>query len=63
VVGSEFRDPEKNHPGSRILGVKMHWIPDPEHWLADRRERKRKRVILIMILEFCVHGTFLSKGG
>jgi hypothetical protein len=30
-----IRDPEKIHPGSRILGVKKHRIPgpDPQHWL------------------------------
>jgi hypothetical protein len=27
--GSEIRDPEKIPPGSRILGVKKHRIPDP----------------------------------
>jgi hypothetical protein len=29
--GSEIRDPEKIHPGSRsrIKGVKKHWISDP----------------------------------
>jgi hypothetical protein len=27
--GSEIRDPEKIHPGSRILEVKRHRIPDP----------------------------------
>jgi hypothetical protein len=26
---SRIRDPEKIHPGSRILGVKRHRIPDP----------------------------------
>jgi hypothetical protein len=25
-----IRDPEKIHPGSRILGVKWHRIPDPD---------------------------------
>jgi hypothetical protein len=28
--GSEIRDLEKIHPGSRILGVKKHRIPDPD---------------------------------
>jgi hypothetical protein len=28
--GSEIRDPEKIHPGSRIQGVKKHRIPDLE---------------------------------
>jgi hypothetical protein len=27
--GSEIRDPEKTHSGSRIQGSKMHRIPDP----------------------------------
>jgi hypothetical protein len=30
-----IRDPEKNHLGFRILGVKKHWILDPDlqHWI------------------------------
>jgi hypothetical protein len=29
--GSEIRDPEKTHSGSRIQGSKWHRIPDPQH--------------------------------
>jgi hypothetical protein len=40
--GSEIRDPEKIHPGSRILGVKKHRIPDPDpqHWLFIKIQMK-----------------------
>jgi hypothetical protein len=30
VPGSEIRDPEKTHSGSRIQGSKRHRIPDPD---------------------------------
>jgi hypothetical protein len=34
VLGSEIRDPEKIHSGSRIQGSKRYRIPDPDpqHW-------------------------------
>jgi hypothetical protein len=38
--GSEIRDPEKIHPGSRILGVKKHRIPDPDPQHCSRQNLK-----------------------
>jgi hypothetical protein len=38
-----IRDQEKIHPGSRILGVKKHWIPDPDpqHCIEDNDDKKQ----------------------
>jgi hypothetical protein len=44
--GSEIRDPEKTHPGSRIQGSKRHRIPDPGSRSAKNTDVKDVRITL-----------------
>jgi hypothetical protein len=52
-----IRDPEKIHPGSRILGIKKHRIPDPQHWVLHTVSCRFQRTLC----DVYRHGTVTSQ--